>query len=70
METKFRKEFKKLKQLRNSHQIGEPEFDERVEQLAANIYAHPTEDGWCCACEADVAFAEVWLRETKPEIFK
>lgn len=56
IDTKFKKEFRKLKQLRNSHQIDEPEFDELVEQLSAEHYAHKTEDGWCCACEADMAF--------------
>lgn len=70
METDFHKKFKALKQLRNTHQIDEPDFDEQVEQLAADTYAHPTIDGWCCACEADIAFAESWLRDTKPEIFK
>lgn len=41
-----------------------------IEQIAADIYEHPTVLGWCCACEADIAFAEHSLRETKPEIFK
>lgn len=46
------------------------EVVERLSQAAADVYAHGTEEGWCCACSADIAFAESWLRETKPEIFK
>lgn len=42
---------------------------EDVEQLAADHYAHPAGDGWCCACDADIAFAESQLRESKPELF-
>lgn len=65
MDSEFTKEFRKLKQLRNSHQIDEPEFDERVEQLAANLYGHHTAEGWCCACDADIAFLEGQIREAK-----
>lgn len=56
-DSEFSIKFKALKKLRNSHHIDEPEFDEQVEQLAADIYAHSTRDGWCCACDADIAFA-------------
>lgn len=56
-DSEFLVKFRKLKQLRNTHQIDEPDFDEQVEQLAADIYTHPTRDGWCCACDADIAFA-------------
>lgn len=45
-------------------------FIEDVEHLAADTYGHKTIDGWCCACDADIAFAEQYLRETKPELFK
>ena len=46
---------------------------EQVEALAlaaADVYAHGTEDGWCCACSADIAFADSWLRESHPELFE
>ena len=57
LDSEFLKKFRLLKQLRNSHQMDEPDFDDRVEQLAADTYAHPTREGWCCACDADIAFA-------------
>lgn len=49
---------------------------EDLELEAAELYAHDTEDGWCCACEADIAFAKSTLLplilralpEKKPEI--
>lgn len=66
MDSEFLVSFKRLKQLRNSHQIDEPDFDEQVEQLAANTYAHPTRDGWCCACDADIAFANSSIQK-EPE---
>lgn len=45
---------------------------EALQKIADRIdeEPHETEPGWCCACGADIAFAESWLRETKPEIFK
>jgi hypothetical protein len=55
-ESEFRKRFRELKKQRNNHLIDEPDFDEAVEQLAADTYAHPTEPGYCCACNADKAF--------------
>ena len=53
LDSEFRRRFRELKALRNSHQIDEPDFDEAVEQLAADIYGHPTEGGYCCACSYD-----------------
>lgn len=29
-----------------------------LETLIVENFAHGTEPGWCCACEADIAFAE------------
>jgi len=58
LESKFVTKFKELKKQRNNHLIDEPEFDEAVEQLAADEYGHTTIDDWCCACEADQAFME------------
>lgn len=54
----FREEFKKLKDLRNNRFMDEPEFDARVEHLAAVVHAHPAKDGYCCACDADKALPE------------
>ena len=36
-------------------------FCDEVEQLAADEYGHVTADGWCCACDADMAFLEAEL---------
>jgi len=58
IESHFIKKFKELKKQRNNHLIDEPDFDEAVEQLAADEYGHNTLNGWCCACEADQAFME------------
>jgi len=33
---------------------------------AADVYAHPTRPGWCCACEADIAFAMDYIKD-EPE---
>lgn len=66
IDSEFKKKFRALKQKRNNHLIDEPEFDDAVEQLAANTYAHDTRDGWCCACEADIAFALSSIKE-EPE---
>lgn len=37
-----------------------------LELEAAELYAHDTRDGWCCACEADIAFALDSIKE-EPE---
>lgn len=63
----FREEFKKLKDLRNNRFMDEPEFDDLVEQLAADVYAHPTKDGYCCACDADIAFMDKKFTEQEVE---
>ena len=28
------------------------------------VYAHDSISGWCCACEADIAFALNWIKDT------
>lgn len=58
IESEFITKLKELKKKRNNHLIDEPDFDEAVEQLAADTYAHNSAEGWCCACEADQAFME------------
>lgn len=30
------------------------------------IYAHDTREGWCCACDADIAFVMSWIKD-EPE---
>jgi hypothetical protein len=60
----------KCRRLLNKKWVSQSDLIDALELLAADIYAHDTEDGWCCACEIDIAFAEAWLRRTKPEIFK
>lgn len=32
-----------------------PSLIEAIELLAADWYAHPTKDGYCCACDWDIA---------------
>lgn len=32
----------------------------------ANTYAHDTREGWCCACEAEIAFALSYIKD-EPE---
>lgn len=59
----FREEFKKLKDLRNNRFMDEPEFDDLVEQLAADVHAHPTKDGYCCTCDADKAFIAAEVKQ-------
>lgn len=58
LDSNFIVQFRELKKLRNNRHMDEPEFDEKVEQLAADTYAHRTKDGYCCACPADIAFIE------------
>ena len=61
--SKFTRELKKImltyssldRFARDSHTAFKS-FGDEVEQLAADEYGHRTEDGWCCACEADKAF--------------
>lgn len=43
-----------------------PDKVEEIEQIFADIYAHPTRQGWCCACDADIAFATSYLKD-EPE---
>lgn len=68
LDSDFLTEFRKLKGLRNNRHMDEPEFDVRVEQLAADTYAHKTENGYCCACSADIAFMESQFKEREAEI--
>lgn len=58
VDSEFIRKFKELKAKRNNHLIDEPDFDEAVEQLAADTYSHDPIDGYCCACKADIAFME------------
>ena len=37
-----------------------------IEQEGAELYAHKTREGWCCACEADMAFAINYIKD-EPE---
>lgn len=37
-----------------------------IELEAAELYAHDTRDGWCCACDADIAFATKYIQD-EPE---
>lgn len=39
------------------------EAAESLELEAAELYAHDTRDGWCCACEADQAFMEAEIAQ-------
>lgn len=49
---------RKLYQLaeNNIHKDILKHYASAIEQVAANEYGHVTEEGWCCACAADVAF--------------
>ena len=34
-------------------------------EFGHEVYSHKTADGWCCACEADIAFLEQKIKENK-----
>jgi len=40
----------------------------QMEYLLLQEYAHPTEDGYCCACDYDIAVLERQIEETKAQM--
>ena len=33
-------------------------------EFGHEVYSHKTADGWCCACDADIAFLEGQLQDS------
>ena len=53
-----------FKRILKRHKLSLPkDVIEELSQSAADVYAHNTEDGWCCACGADKAFMYSTLQD-------
>jgi len=45
------------------------EENKKLRKVIAEL-SHPREDGWCCACEADIAFLEGRIKDYKAEMIE
>ena len=40
----------------------------QIESKVTDIYAHPSGNGWCCACEYDIAVMRDEIKKAKSKV--